>query len=319
VPDVPNGAADKLAVVAAGDSHGRAPAGFEGEALKPDMADVGCPQHPLAHREHGRRQVGRSTTRRPEVEPAGFAVEVVLAGCVELTEQVGGIPAGPVGGDAVLRLDRFRSQQGSGLGCDARERFKEFGPVVMPIGEHPGVGLVLPLFRAVGIWEERGRVDDFFQSTKAFIRPAGQAHRPILKEQFRHRRWVWPGEAVDFQRAIVANALASQNSHPDRLPGDLRQLGEDLLIGNRLPAGHGATGGEMHRLAGSCQIGDRSRLAAGILLGEGDRAVEKVGSPAKSDCHWAGDAFTAELPNSVAGTGQAGQGGLAAACGGVVS
>ena len=58
VAHVADRAADDLAVAAAADPHGDAPAGVHREALKANVAHVGCPQEPLAHREQRRGEVG---------------------------------------------------------------------------------------------------------------------------------------------------------------------------------------------------------------------------------------------------------------------
>jgi len=251
-------------------------------------AHVACPvdqHHRLGEGRH--REAQRPCALgRPEEEPHGRAVDVVLARLIELAQHVdGAIPARRW----VALHDTVEVRLGEGdrlrRGVDGGHADELVVPVIAPVALEPDARRYVPLARAVArvledartaghvaIARARARVDDVRDRRPALVGPARRCHPLVAAEQLWHHGRAAVGvrqlgEGLDAKGAEIDG---------DHVPASRRiEAAELVRIANK-PAGvlgNGHAAAQAHLLARVGPIGHRCIGRSRVLRSEAQLAV----------------------------------------------
>ena len=287
------------------------------------MADVLQRQQRLAHlRYHGFR-LGQ-LARRPEVENAVDAVHVVLAGLVELLQDIEEVEPLPRG-EVVVAVGRGGLHQAI-FGIETADPLVGVGPVIAPIPVHPDVvgrrpparsiSVVgkpagqIPRFLAPRVGHRLGEAGDFGELPG--IGPLGHGHGQVIEEELQMGRCRFAAEPARDKGARIRHTLGGQIDLHDVLLRRPGQTGPDRGIDHRrprrrveLPAAQ-----EAHRLALGSAVHDGRRGRARVLRAEAHAARQRVDPAAHRDPQAAGRQAGGRLqfPDRIPGAFERGEG-----------
>jgi len=205
--------------------------------------------------------------RRPEIEDSRLAVQVPLAGAIDLGQQVEGVE--PLAVAVSVVVVRLGQRDGALVGIDGGDLLALVGPVPEPIAVQPHVLFCGPAARPVAVVAEEpfraplgpahvaGRgAEDLDDLDEALVGPAGDGHGLVLEEQL---------DAARPRLAVVGDALPFQVGLEHLAPGGRVEALKHGGVGDRAQSGHALAADHARRRAGLALVHDGRLVGARIL------------------------------------------------------
>ena len=289
---VANGAAGQQRVLAALDGDAMLPARFDGQPPQDDMRGViHCYDGRLEHR--GDYLAPFQRRRRPEIQEAGGAVQVPLAGAVQLAQQVNPLVGRPFDHVGMLPWPPEFNPHPLFVRFHAKDSAVRGEVGVLEVAKEPRIGLVRPGVLArvrvvdqIGVLDHGAAIDVLrrlvarldqrkpFAHLWRIVRPAGQGHVNAVEEELQMRRRVHVDQrpkvvyAPGGKLAEVGDAAGAQ-VHLQHMRA--RSLGDTLrrrAVDQGPKARQGLATSQDRPGARRRAVDDRRRGRSGILGGE---------------------------------------------------